>query len=284
MMIIRTSAIWAGCVLAALLGTPAIVRAQTAPAPAAQSSDPDTRLDPLQPDFNLASLPTTLRVPLHKSAFRVTHRFTRSLGQGDLSDLISDFFGFDSGAQIGLEVRYGLMRGTQVGVHRTSNRTIEIFGQHSLLQQKADGHPIGLDVIATFEGLNNLRGQKSPAVGLLVSRKLAKIAAVYAEPLFVFNTPFASGAGIDKNTIMIGLGTRVRILPTTYLVGEMTPRVSGYKPGVDQASFGIEMRAGGHTFQVNVSNGSGTTLAQIARGGGNNDSWFIGFNIARKFF
>ena len=283
-MIIRTTPIWAACVLAALLGTPASVRAQTAPAPATQSSDPDTRLDPLQPDFNLASLPTTLRVPLHKSAFRVTHRFTRSLGQGDLSDLISDFFGFDSGAQIGLELRYGLMHGTQVGVHRTSNRTIEIFGQHSLLQQKADGHPIGLDVFATFEGLNNLRGQKSPAIGLLASRKLAKIAAVYAEPMYVFNTPFSSGPGIDKNTMMIGLGTRVRILPTTYLVGEITPRVSGYKPGVDQASFGIEMRAGGHTFQINVSNGSGTTLAQIARGGGNNDSWFIGFNIARKFF
>jgi hypothetical protein len=268
----------------ALLGTPVSVRAQTAPAPAPQSTDPDARLDPLQPDFNLASLPTTLRVPLHKSAFRVTHRFTRSLGQGDLSDLISDFFGFDSGAQIGLELRYGLMHGTQVGVHRTSNRTIEIFGQHSLLQQKADGHPIGLDVIATFEGLNNLRAQKSPAIGLLASRKLAKIAAVYAEPIYVFNTPFSSGPGIDKNTMMIGLGTRVRILPTTYLVGEITPRVSGYKPGVDQASFGIEMRAGGHTFQINVSNGSGTTFAQIARGGGNNDSWFIGFNIARKFF
>ena len=63
---------------------------------------------------------------------------------------------------------------------------------------------------------------------------------------------------------MIGLGARVRIRPATYLVGEVTPRFSGYKPGVDQGSFGIEARAGGHTFQINFSNGFGTTLGQLA--------------------
>ena len=69
-----------------------------------------------------------------------------------------------------------------------------------------------------------------------------------------------------------------------YVVGEVTPRVAGYRPGVDQASFGIESRVGGHTFQINFSNGFGTTLGQLARGGINNSSWFIGFNISRKFF
>ena len=70
--------------------------------------DPDVRVDPLQPDFTLAALPTTLRMPMHKLAFRVTHRFTRALGEGDFGDLASDLFGFDGGAQIGLELRYGL--------------------------------------------------------------------------------------------------------------------------------------------------------------------------------
>ena len=96
-------------------------------------------------------------MPKYKWAFRVTHRFSRSLGRGDFSDLFSDFFGFDSGAQIGLEVRFGLMPGTQIGVHRTSDRTIQIFGQQSVLQETADGHPLGLDVIATLEGTDNLR-------------------------------------------------------------------------------------------------------------------------------
>jgi hypothetical protein len=117
---------------------------------------------------------------------------------------------------------------------------------------------------------------------LLVSRKIAKVAAIYAEPFFVANTnPFDTG---DKNTTMIGLGGRLRIRPRVYLVGEVTPRVAGYKPGVDQGTVGLEMRAGGHTFQINFSNGLGTTLGQLARGGVSSNSWFIGFNISRKFF
>jgi hypothetical protein len=258
----------------------------TAPAsqqpPAPVTSDPDRRLDPLQPDFNLAALPTTLRVPVNRSAFRVTHRFTRSLGRGDLGDLLSDFFGFDSGAQIGLEFRYGLLPGTQIGVHRTSDRTIQVFGQQSVMQQTADGHPLGLDVIGTYEGTNNFRDQQSGAIGVLVSRKVGRFAALYAEPIFVANTsPFDEG---ENNTVMIGIGGRVRIRPALYLVAEVTPRLSGYKPGTDQASFGFEMRSGGHAFQINVTNGFGTTLGQLARGGVNAESWFIGFNIARKFF
>jgi hypothetical protein len=260
-----------------LAGTPLL--AQTPP-PA--TTNPDIRVDPLQPDFNLAALPTTLRVPVRKSAFRVTHRFTRPLGRGDFGDLISDFFGFDSGAQIGLEFRYGLLPGTQVGVHRTSDRTIQIFGQQNLMQQTADGHPLGLDIIATLEGANNLRGQKSSAIGALVSRKVGRFAALYAEPIFIANTsPFETG---DNNTFMVGLGGRVRIRPATYLVGEVSPRLGGYTPGVAQGSVGIEMRSGGHTFQINFSNGFGTTLGQVARGGVSSDSWYIGFNIARKFF
>src|SRR5688572_8551843 len=44
--------------------------------------DPDMDVNLAQPDFTIAALPTTLRVPRHKSSFRVTHRFTRTLGQG----------------------------------------------------------------------------------------------------------------------------------------------------------------------------------------------------------
>jgi hypothetical protein len=295
-MTIRPKALWGACLLLALaIACPAAAQdaappvpppdAQAAnPAPPAESN-PDVRLDPLQPDFNLVGLPTTLRLPEHKLAFRVTHRFTRSLGEGNFGDLLDNFFGFDSAAQIGLELRYGLLPGTQVGVHRTSDKTIQIFGQQNLMQEKPDGHPLGMDVIATYEGLNNMKDQKMGALGLLVSRKLGKIAAVYAEPMVVFNSKInPADPSTDTDTGMIGLGTRVRIRPTTYLIGEITPRFSGYRPGVDQMSFALEARAGGHTFQVNFSNGFGTTLGQIARGGIDNNSWFIGFNISRKFF
>jgi hypothetical protein len=259
---------------------PTIGAAQT-PSPAPARTDPDVRIDPLQPDFNLAALPTTLRMPKGKWAFRVTHRFTRPLGQGDFGDLASDLFGFDSGAQIGLELRYGLLPGTQIGIHRTSDRTIEIFGQHNFLNER-DGAPVGLDAIVTFEGGNNLKNRHQAALGAVVSHNLGRHVALYAEPMWIANSsPFETGS---NDTAMLGLGGRLRIRPSTYLVAEITPRLGGYDPGVSQVSFGLEGRAGGHLFQLNFSNGFGTTLGQIARGGINNDDWYIGFNIARKFF
>ena len=96
---------------------PAAAAAQGQPAP---EDDPDLDIDPLQPDFTLVALPTTLRMPRMKSSFRVTHRFTRSLGQGDFGSLLEDFFGIDSGAAIGLEYRFGIIRGAHVGFRRTN--------------------------------------------------------------------------------------------------------------------------------------------------------------------
>jgi len=264
--------------------SPIVALAQAPAAPDADRSDPDARVDALQPDFNLVALPTTLRMPLHKWAFRVTHRFTRALGQGDVGDLASDLFGLDSAAQVGLELRYGLASGTQLGVHRTSDRTIQIFGQHNFLNERR-GDRAGLDLIATLEGRNNLKQQHQSALGLALSKYVGRRASVYAEPLWVFNTNPAANAGSDNNTLMVGLGTRVRVRPSMYLTAEITPRLSGFEPGADQVSFALEGRAGGHLFQLNVSNGFGTTLGQLAANGAfNNDNWYIGFNIARKFF
>lgn len=269
------------CSLWPVLASAQAPQPQAPPPDQPDQTDPDSRLDPLQPDFNLAALPTTLRMPVHKLAFRVTHRFTRPLAQGDFGDLLSDFFGFDSAAQIGLELRYGLTRGTQVGVHRTSDRDIQIFGQHSFLTER-DDKPIGLDALVTFEGANNLQEYHRSTLGALVSRNVAKHAALYAEPMLVINSnPFETG---DPNTLMLGLGARVRIRPSAYLVAEYTPRVAGFDPGKSQMSFGFEGRAGGHLFQFNVSNGFGTTMGQLANGTINYDDWYIGFNIARKFF
>ena len=250
---------------------------------AAQDDDPDMDPNPSQPDFNLVNLPTTLRLPRHKSAFRVTHRFARPLGAGDFGNLLEDFFGFDSGAQIGLEYRFGLFRGTQVGIHRTSERTIEFFGEYNAITQN-DERPFGLAVLATVDGTNNFRDEYSPGVGVILSRQLGDHGAVYAVPMFVGNVNLLGDPTLDDNTVLLGLGARLRIRPTVYLVGEYNPRVAGYDERVNQGSFGIEKRAGGHIFQVNFSNGFGTTWGQIARGGTGNEDWYIGFNISRKFF
>src|SRR5689334_25109255 len=128
--------------------------AQTKPAPAAAAEDdPDRDPNRNQPDFTIVNLPTTLRVPRFKSAFRVTHRFGRPLGAGDFGDLASDLFGLDSGAQIGLEYRFGIIRGGQIGIHRTSDKTIEFFGQYDVLHN-TERKPFNVAALASIEGGN----------------------------------------------------------------------------------------------------------------------------------
>ena len=264
------------------LAAPVVASAQQKPPAAKTDDDPDRDPNRSQPDFTIVNLPTTLRVPKYKSAFRVTHRFARPLGQGDFSDLASDLFGLDSGAQIGLEYRFGIMRGTQIGIYRTSNRTIEFFAQYSGLQQK--DHGFGLDVIATMDGTDNFSDSYSPALGLVLSRELGSHGALYFEPIWVNNSnQLPSELADDNNTFLFGIGGRLRLRPTVYVVGEYIPRI-GYTPGVDHLTFGVEKRAGGHVFQLNFSNNIGTTPAQIARGGFDNEDWYIGFSISRKFF
>jgi len=273
------------CALAAFLFTLSLAAsAQGQTPPQAPADDPDLDINFAQPDFTLVALPTTLRLPRFKSAFRVTHRFTRPLGVGDFSDLASDLFGIDSGAQIGLEYRFGLMRGMQVGIHRTSTKTIEFFTQYEVVGQ-GESFPLTVSALATMDGTNNFQDSYSPALGAVVSRTIGEHAALYLEPVWVNNSSLMpSELSDDNDSMLLGLATRIRIRPTVYVVLEGVPRVAGHDPGVTQYGIGIEKRAGGHMFQLTFTNGLGTTWGQVARGGGRTEDWYLGFAISRKFF
>jgi len=261
-----------------ILGVGAPVAAQTPP------DDPDRDINFAQPDFTLVALPTTLRVPKFKSAFRVTHRFTRPLGDGSFGDLAGDLFGLDSGAQIGLEYRFGIMRATQIGFHRTSDRTIEFFAQREVVAQGGRS-PFTISALATMDGTNNFRDSYSPALGVVISRTVREHAAFYLEPIWVNNSNILPSEVIDDNdSVLLGVGVRIRVRPTVYLTLEGVPRVAGHDPGSTQIGFGLEKRSGGHMFQLVVSNGFGTTVGQLARGARDTDDWYLGFSISRKFY
>ena len=269
-----------------LAAPPAPAQDAAAPAPAAaaqdDAEDTDADLNLSQPDFTVITLPTTLRVPRFKGSFRLTHRFTRPLGQGDFGDLVEDLFGLDTGAVIGLGYRFGLARGWQTGIYRTSDRTIQFETQYNLWRQ--GDKPIGLNLYASMEGTDNFTESYTPALGVVVSRELGTFGAVYVEPIWVNNSnPDPSEVVDDNDTFIVGIGARIRVRPTVYVVGEVIPR-TGYTPGATQGSFAVEKRAGGHVFQLTFSNGIGTTMGQIARGGTGDDNWYIGFAISRKFF
>jgi hypothetical protein len=258
-------------------------------APVAGPERDDSDIDPADPDFNVITMPAGARIPRGAWAFRLTHRFTRPLGDGDFGDLASDFFGFDSGAQVGFELRYGLRPGLQLGVHRTSDKTIQVFGLYEVMG--AGTHPVGVAVLGSIEGLDNLTEEHSPALGVLLSRRLGDRGTVYAMPAFVGNTNL-SGDGGDDTTLMLGLGARLRVGRKMAVLAEFTPRLSGHRdrnPVSGEESrhhlaFGLEHRVGGHVFQLNFQDSFGTTPAQIARGGTAGDDWYIGFNLSRRFF
>ena len=241
----------------------------------------DLAFVPAEPDFTLIALPSTLRLPGGKWGFRVSHRFTRSLGEGSFGDLAADFFGFDSGSLVGLELRYGVRPGTQLVLLRTSDRTMQLLAQQSLLAPRGD-QMFAVDALAAVQGLDNFSESYTTTLGVLLSRRFGDRGAVYAEPLVVLNA--LPEADDSDATVMVALGTRIRFGASTYIVAEFAPRLSGATPGDHHGSVAIEKRRGGHSFQINFSNSFATTLGQIARAYGGSGSWHIGFNISRKFY
>jgi len=274
-----------GLVLAAPATAQTTANTTTSATAAAQDDDPDRDPNDSQPDFYVATLNTNLRLPKHKMAFRLTHRFLRTLGDGDFGDLAGRFFGLDSGAQIGLELKYAPFSGAQLGVYRTSDKTIQFQGSYNVLKD-AD-HAFGLGVVVNVDGTDNFSDEFSPGFALVLSRELGDRGALYFQPSIVGNSRLNNLPGEedeDDYTALAGLGARLRFARNSYVFVEGSPRIAGYGPREALISFGFEQRAGGHVFQLNFSNGFGTTLAQVARGGTARDDWYLGFNLSRKFY
>ena len=273
------------------------------PPPAAPPEVPDERqLVLAEPDFSLVNLPTTLRLPRHEMNFRLTHRFLANLRQNSFSDNLDDLFGLDNGAIIGIEFRFAPISRVQTIVYRNNlDKTFQFSAQYDVLRQGARS-PVSFSPIIAIEGTNNFRGSpddsddgegdehghstgigghRSPSVGAVISRMFGDRLAVYATPVWVRHT-LHSPTG-NQNTFFVGLGARARIRSRVYLVGEVSPRVSGYAPGQAEFAFGIERRAGGHMFLLTFTNSVSSTFGQVARGGFP-DTIYMGFNLGRKFF
>lgn len=272
-------------------------------APSADSDDEDDAVfDPAEPDVVIVNLPTNLRFPKYGSNFRMTHRFAGNLRQGSFTDNLGNLFGLDQGAIIGLEFRMGVVRNLQAAIFRTNfDKTIQLYSKYDAVRQ-GETMPVSVSALVSIEGTDNFRAKFAPAVGAVISWKAGSRLAAYAVPMWVGHTNASldpifhdhdHGGGDDTpepvheherlGTVFVGLGARARLTPTVYVVGELTPRVSGYAPDEFEYGFGIEKRVGGHAFAVTFTNTFSTTFAQLARGGTAN-TLYLGFNLGRKFF
>jgi hypothetical protein len=276
--IVSVSLICAGSAHAQSGSRPTLANA-AAQAPAAE--DDDAALVLAEPDFRVVTLPTTLRLPLHKGNFQLTHRFNGNLRRGSFSQNASNLFGLDQGAVVGFEYRFGIVPHVQAAVYRTAiDKTFQFYAKYDAIRQSASS-PVAVSGLASIEGGDNFQERYAPALGLTVSRLVGDRVGLYATPIWVHNT--AAVLDVDRATFFVGLGARVRVTPSVYVVGDVSPRAAGYSPEKPAFDFGIEKRYGGHVFQLNFGNGQGTTFAQMARGGFR-DSLFMGFNLSRKFY
>ena len=195
----------------------------------ATDGDDDAKLRPLEPDFKVIDIPTTLPLPLHAGNFELTHRFAGNWRGRDFSDLAADFFGIDEGATIDFGYRFGLFKHTEVAASRTNfDRTIELQTKYDAFHQD-QGNPIGFSAIVSVEGTNNFSENFAPVIGASISRTFGNVVAAYVDPFWVHNS--AAAAGITRDTGFIGLGARLRIMTGTFVLAEVSPRVGGYAPG-----------------------------------------------------
>jgi len=264
---------------------------QPAATTAPSGQDDDAALRPLDPDFTVVNLPTTLPLPMGAGNFHLTHRFVGvNWRQDDASTIASNLFGFDGPAVIQLEYRIAVVKHLEAVVARTNfGRTVQFSVKYDAIHQ-SESRPLGVSGILAIEGQNNFRPHNvsgadigyAPAIGLALSRTLGTAASIYVDPILAANT-LPTGVGDKRNTFYVGIGARVKIVPAFFLVGEVSPRVAGYKQGDAEFAFSLEKRVGGHVFSLVVANTEGTTYGQLARGG-NPQTLYIGFNLARKFY
>jgi uncharacterized beta barrel domain-containing protein DUF5777 len=269
---------------------PATASTATPPAQTA-SDDDDGKLDPVEPDFVVINLPTTLRLPVHSGNFHLTHRFEGNLRDGSFTDQLSNFFGVDVGAAMSFEYRFGIMRHLELIASRANrSRAIEFSAKYDGWHQSAT-LPVSVSGIVSVEGDNNFGANSgtapknyAPALGVVLSREVGSQLALYATPFWVGHTGTSLDA--DGNTGFLGLGARVRLGPasSTYVSGEISPRIGGFVTGDPEYGFAIEKRVGAHVFALTFTNGtSNTTYRQLARGG-SPGHLHLGFNLTRKFF
>ena len=271
-----------------------------APTASVVQQEDDDVLNPAEPDFVVVNLPTTLRLPLFKSNFRLTHRFAGNLRNGSFSQQAGNLFGIDQGAIIGFEYRFAVAKHAQAAFYRSGfEKTIQLYGKYDLLQQRRS-IPVSISPLVSIEGTNNFQEKFAPAVGAAISRHIGTRLAAYVTPMWVHNTaaslePIAhdhdggartestEATHVHRDTTYVGLGGRMRFASSAYVAAEVAVRVHGYAP--DQPGYGvsIEKRVGAHMFSLTFTNTFATTWAQLARGGAANNL-FLGFNLGRKFF
>ena len=233
--------------------------------------------------------------------FMLGHRFSQSVYRydGDGNRQWNSMLGFDSAAYVAYGFRVGVTDRVDVGFLRTTIDSAMEFNSMFHLTRQGNTSPITVAVRAGIEAKNNFRKrpgqqvQPSPFIQPVVTHTVKDRVSFVVAPIFAFNTRNETTPAffvIDpthNHTVSLGLGTGIRILPSTSIVSEWIPRLWGFK-GLrrDRAGFslGFQKSTFRHTFELVLSRQESLTTTQTAIQAGRfgNDTLRIGFNIYRK--
>lgn len=224
--------------------------------------------------------------------FRINHRF------GVLSGGYETFFGLDN-ATMRMSFDYGITDDITIGIGRSSyEKTVDGFVKYRFLRQieKNGKMPISAAYVAgiSMDGTkppvgrtNYFTSKLNYAHQLIIARKFNKTFSAQLMPMLVHRNLIDST--IYKHDVMaIGVGIKKKIVPSVTLNLEyfylFQNQISNQY--VHPLSLGIDINTGWHTFQLHVTNATGTFekayLTQTTNKWRNGDIHF-GFNISRHF-
>ena len=227
--------------------------------------------------------------------FFIGHRFSDDVSNAGFGRL----FGFDSSATVAYGVSVGLTNRMSVALTRSNLfRTISIDSSIQAARQSAR-MPVTLQFHIGVDGQDNFGlykkknnpfdRQYSPFIQIVTTRTFKDRVSFTMVPMVAFNTRNEAfdvpgfAFGTDHNdTLALGLGTGIRILKTTSLVGEFIPRTSFKGEGKDRpgVSIGLQKSTFRHTFELVVARQQPMTPAQYSFQG--TDTFKVGFNIYRR--
>lgn len=263
------------------------VEALTAGAPAKSVSPFD--------GWKVVNLPTTRMVDRGLWFFLISHRFNPEFGAG-----YDALYGLDGSSIIFLNLGYAPTDDLLFVLGRSNEAdNVELQAKYRIFQQTAgSGWPLSLATQGNInwitekrEGEDRLRSEAfKVGVQLLASRNLGERFGFLVAPGVLANQ--SETTSDDDLLITLGLGTRWRFYQNLSLVAEWVPILSGYERTrtfgnenrFDSWGGGLEIRVGGHVFQIIVTNSAGLTTDQYMRGGDLDIAereLRLGFNIFR---
>lgn len=224
--------------------------------------------------------------------FRINHRF------GDISQGYSNFFGLDN-ATMRMSFDYGLTDNINIGIGRsTFERTVDGFVKYRFLRQVESGGkmPISAAYVAgmTMNGIDppaNRKNYFTSRLGYLhqvvIARKFSSKFSAQIMPTIVHRNLIDS-TKYTNDVFSMGVGLRQKILPSITLNLEyfwVAPNQINDQ-FTDPLSIGIDINTGWHTFQLHVTNATGTfekaAITQTTNKWSKGNLHF-GFNISREF-